>query len=186
MGGRRVSEVMRRGIRSQMKDCVWLICGGIMLCALGAAPSKAEDRIFVPVEIGQGIIFESGLDPYTFSAQLHPCLGFGTDPRKLFVGGSVAATYANPDWKFLWGGRLALHLKTFKKKPVGTGPSLSYATSRLVVDVLMDGSELGRLTGGLVLDIWHGALQITPKAGYDYARERPLVELALGFELFPH
>jgi hypothetical protein len=131
------------------------------------------------------MVLEPGLDPYTFTAQMHPSLGLGDDPTKLFAGASLAAVYANPDWEFMWGGRLALHLATFRKKPVGAGPSVAYATCRVVADVLMDGADLGRISGGLILDIWHGALEITPRGGYDYRREGPVLELALGVELIP-
>jgi len=160
------------------------VCFCVLLqCLAGPHAGRAQERFYLPFELSQGIVFQSGLDPYTFSAQIHPSVGFGDDPTKFFVGTSAAAVYTNPDWAFEWGGRVAVHLAKFKKKPVAAGPSVSYATCRFVAEILADEWDLGRITGGVILDIWHGALEIAPRAGYDYRQEGPLLEIALGVEL---
>jgi hypothetical protein len=158
----------------------------ISLCLAGAKPGHAQAAFFLPAEAGQGIIFKSGVDPYTFSAQLHPSLGFGGDPSKFAIGASLAGVYANPDWAFLWGGRLTFHLTRLQVKPITAGPSISYGTIQFVASVLMESAELRRLAGGFTFDIWEGALQISPRAGYDYKQERPFLEVALGIDLISH
>ncbi|MCI0691771.1 hypothetical protein L0337_07145 [candidate division KSB1 bacterium] len=143
--------------------------------------SQAQSGFSLPIEFGQGIIFKPGVDPYTFSAQLHPSLGFGD---KFTIGGSMAGVYTNPDWAFMWGGRLAFHLAKLSKKPIGAGPGIDYGTLHFVGTVLLENGKLRRTAGGLILDIWDGTLQISPRAGYDDRLERPFLEVTLGTNLF--
>jgi hypothetical protein len=145
----------------------------------------AEKSFSLPAELSQGLVFQPGLDPFTFSVQIHPGIAFGQAPAKHSIGLTGAAVYANPEWVYWWGGRLAVHVKTFKKKPVSAGPNVKYATVRFVAEVLAEELDVRRITGGWTLDIWHGALEITPRAGYDYRQEGPLLEVALGIELIP-
>jgi hypothetical protein len=147
-----------------------------------ATSSHAQSGIYLPIELGQGVIFKPGVDPYTFSAQLHPSLGFG---GKFTIGGSMAGVYTNPDWAFMWGGRLAFHLAELSKKPLNAGPGIDYGTLNFVGTVLLENGKLRRLAGGLILDIWDGTLQISPRAGYDDKLDRPFLEVALGTNLLP-
>jgi hypothetical protein len=164
--------------------CVVAMAGAFLLHWPAAA--WAERNFSLPAEVSQGLVFHPGLDPFAFSVQIHPSLGFGRAPAKHFIGVTGAAVYANPDWVYWWGGRLAVHVRTFKKKPVSAGPNVKYATVRFVAEVLAEELDVRRITGGWTLDIWHGALEITPRAGYDYRQEGALLEVALGIELIPH
>ena len=164
------------------RHALGLFCA-LLLHAPGAV--WAEKSFSLPFELSQGLVFQPGVDPFAFSVQIHPSLGFGRAPAKHFIGVSGAAIYSNPEWVYWWGGRLAVHVKTFKKKPVSAGPNVKYATVRFVAEVLAQAGDLGRITGGWTLDIWHGALEITPRAGYDYRHEGPLLEVALGIDLIP-
>jgi hypothetical protein len=154
---------------------------GLTVFLISATFSHAQNGFSLPIEFGQGIIFKPGVDPYTFSAQLHPSLGFG---GKFTIGGSMAGVYTNPDWAFMWGGRLTLFLAELRKKPIAAGPSIDYGTLHFVGTFLLEYGKLRRLAGGLILDIWDGALQISPRAGYDEKQERPFLEVTLGTNLF--
>ncbi len=158
-----------------------------IFCALGftvilisATFSHAQTVFYLPIEFGQGIIFKPGVDPYTFSAQLHPSLSFG---GKFAIGGSLAGVYTNPDWAFMWGGRLAFQLAELSKKPLNAGPSIDYGTLHFVGTFLLENGKLRRLAGGFMLDIWDGTLQISPRAGYDDILDRPFLEVTLGANL---
>ncbi len=179
------SKVLAVGINTneEMKKSILLFACGLALGLINTASSYAQVRVSLPVEIGQGIIFKSGVAPYTFSAQLHPSLGFGGNPDKFVIGASVAEVYTNPDWAFMWGGRLTFHLAKLRVKPINAGPSISYGTIQFAASALLESSELRRLAGGFIFDIWEGTLQISPRAGYDYQRERPFLEIALGLSL---
>ncbi|MDZ7291949.1 MAG: hypothetical protein ONB42_18620 [candidate division KSB1 bacterium] len=157
-------------------SCFWLLLAD-------ATSSRAQDQFSLPLELGQGIVFISGVDPYTFSAQLHPSLGFGGDPKKIILGASAAGVYTNPDWAFMWGGRLSLHLAKLRKQPITIGPRISYGSLQFVGTVLMEHADLRRVAGGVVIDIWDGSLLISPKIGYDKKQERPFWEVALGMNL---
>lgn len=146
-------------------------------------PTRAQTSFFLPIEVAQGLVFKSGVVPYTFSTQLHPTLGFGNGGQAAMIGLSVAEVYTNPDWAFMWGGRLVLHLVKLRKKPIGSGPSISYGLLQLVGTSLLEKSELRRLAGGLILDIWDGSLQISPRAGYDFQQEKSFAEMAIGVNL---
>jgi len=153
---------------------------GLTVFLFNATFSHAQNGFSLPIEFGQGIIFKPGVDPYIFSAQLHPSLGFG---GKFTIGGSMAGVYTNPEWAFMWGGRLAFHLTKLSKKPISAGPGIDYGTLYFVGTFLLENNKLRRLAGGLILDIWDGALQISPRAGYDDKLERPFLEVTLGTNL---
>lgn len=154
---------------------------GFTVFLTGATFSHAQNGFSLPLEFGQGIVFKPGVDPYIFSAQLHPSLGFG---GKFTFGGSMAGVYTNPEWAFMWGGRITLLLAELRKKPIAAGPSIDYGTLHFVGTILLENNKLRRLAGGLILDIWDGALQISPRAGYDDKLERPFLEITLGTNLF--
>jgi hypothetical protein len=156
--------------------CLFLL--GLMLTSSDAA--KAQDRFFMTVEAGQGIILLPGIDPYTFSAQAHPSIGLGGNPQNFMLGASLAAVYDNPDWAFMWGGRLVLFLSNLRKKPISGGPKVTYGTLNFTGTLLMESSELRRAGGGFVIDIWEGALLISPRAGYDRKFEKLFLEVGLG------
>jgi len=151
----------------------------ITLLLLGNS-AHAQDRFFLHVEAGQGIIFLSGVDPYTFSAQAHPALGFGADAKNFLIGGTLAAVYDNPDWALMWGGRLVALMSELNKKPVKPGPNVAYATLHLTGAVLLENSRVRRIAGGLLIDVWEGALLISPRAGYDRKYEKAFLEIGLG------
>jgi hypothetical protein len=157
-----------------------LIAFGVTGILFSATCSHAQNGFSLPIEFGQGIIFKPGVDPYTFSAQLHPGLGFS---GKFTIGGSMAGVYTNPDWALMWGGRLAFRLAKLSKKPIGAGPGIDYGTLHFVGTFLLKNSKLRRMAGGLILDIWDGALQISPRAGYDDKLDRPFLEVTLGTNL---
>jgi hypothetical protein len=159
------------------KRLAWLL---ISLAIGFNSPAVAQDRFFLQTETGQGLFFAPGLDPYTFSAQIHPALGFGENQKSFMVSGSLAAVYNNPDWAFMWGGRLVLQVAELKKKPINRGPRVVYATLHLVGAMLMESAELRRVSGGFSLDIWEGALLIGPRVGYDRKTERTFLEIGLG------
>ncbi|MFA6108236.1 MAG: hypothetical protein WDA75_05635, partial [Candidatus Latescibacterota bacterium] len=56
-----------------------LLALGILLGSAEVAP--AEHQLFWQFEAGQGLLFVPDVDPYTFSAQVHPSLGLGEEPR---------------------------------------------------------------------------------------------------------
>jgi hypothetical protein len=142
--------------------------------------SQAQERFFLQIEAGQGLFFAPGVDPYTFSAQIHPALGFGATPKNFMLSASIAGVYDNPKWSLLWGGRLALYVSKLRKTPIKFGPNVSYGTLHLTVAALMESAELRRLAGGVILDIWEGALLISPRFGYDRKLERNFLEIGLG------
>jgi hypothetical protein len=154
----------------------WILLASTTLC-------RAQTHFFLPIEVVQGLVFKSGIDPYTFSAQLHPSLGFGKNGQTFKISLSGAEVYTNPDWSFMWGGRLVLHLAKLRKKPIGSGPSISYGLLQLVGTSLLEKAELRRLAGGFILDIWDGSLQISPRAGYDFQQEKSFAEMAIGVNL---
>jgi hypothetical protein len=172
--------LISKTLSKTMTNPTLLLACCISLCLVSATPSHAQNGFSLPIEFGQGIIFKPGVDPYTFSAQLHPSLGFG---GKFTIGGSMAGVYTNPDWAFMWGGRLAFHLAELSKKPLNAGPGIDYGTLDFVGAVLLENGKLRRLAGGLILDIWDGTLQISPRAGYDDKLERPYLEVTLGTNL---
>jgi hypothetical protein len=142
--------------------------------------AQAQDQFSLNVEAGQGVILRPGIDPYTFSAQAHPALGFGADAKSFLIGGTLAAVYDNPDWALLWGGRVVVLLSELNKKPLKPGPNVAYATLHLTGAVLLENSRLRRIAGGLLIDVWEGALLINPRAGYDRKYERAFLEVGLG------
>jgi hypothetical protein len=154
-----------------------------LILLTSATPTLSQTSFFLPIEVSQGLVFKAGIDPYTFSTQLHPTLGFGNGGQTVMIGASVAEVYTNPDWAFMWGGRLVLHLSKLRKKTIRPGPSISYGLLQLVGSSLLEKSELRRLGGGLVLDIWDGSLQISPRAGYDFQQEKSFAEMAIGVNL---
>jgi hypothetical protein len=83
----------------------------------------------------------------------------------------------------MWGGRLAFLLAELRKKPISAGPSIDYGTLHFVGTFLLENGKLRRMAGGLILDIWDGALQISPRAGYDEKLDRPFLEVTLGTNL---
>jgi hypothetical protein len=152
------------------------------LCAIlvSATRGRAEPELFWQYEIGQGLQFASGPNPYTFSAQFHPSLGLGEEPRNFLVAASLAAMYDNPGWSALWGGRTVIYVTKLRKAPLDGGPSIPYGTLHLVAGALLSGVELRRVSGGFVADIVQGSLLLTPQVGYDFDSERTFVELGLG------
>lgn len=142
--------------------------------------AQAQDNFSLTVEAGQGVILLPGVDPYTFSAQAHPAFGFGSDAKNFLLGGTLAAVYDNPDWALLWGGRVVVLLSELNKKPLKRGPNVAYATLHLSGAVLLENSRLRRIAGGLLIDVWEGALLINPRAGYDRKYERAFLEVGLG------
>ncbi|GEM_PF-3407727 len=142
--------------------------------------AQAQDKFSLNVEAGQGVILRPGVDPYTFSVQAHPALGFGADANNFLLGGTLAAVYDNPDWALLWGGRLVVLLSELNKKPLKPGPGVAYATLHFTGAVLLENSRLRRIAGGLLIDVWEGALLINPRAGYDRKYERAFLEVGLG------
>jgi len=143
-------------------------------------PAAAQDRFFLQLEAGQGFFFTPGVDPYTFSAQFHPSLGLGETPKNFLLGASVAAVYDNPDWALLWGGRFVLQAAKLKKQPVNRGPRVTYGTLHLTGAVLLESAAVRRFAGGLLLDVWEGALLINPRLGYDRKFEKTFFEVGLG------
>lgn len=143
-------------------------------------PAAAQDRFFLQFEAGQGFFFTPGVDPYTFSAQFHPALGLGENPKNFLLGVSVAAVYDNPDWALLWGGRFVVHAAKLKKQPVNRGPRVTYGTLHLTGAVLLESAEVRRFAGGLLIDVWEGALLISPRLGYDRKFEQTFFEIGLG------
>jgi len=160
-----------------MKRFVWLL---ISLAIGSIQPAGAQDRFFLQVEMGQGLFFAPNVDPYTFSAQIHPALGLGTNPKNFMVSGSLAAVYNNPDWALMWGGRLVLHISKLRKQPITRGPRVAYGTLHLAGAVLMESSELRRVSGGFIIDVWNSAFLISPRVGYDRKIERTFFEVGLG------
>jgi hypothetical protein len=142
--------------------------------------SQAQERFFLQIEAGQGLFFAPRVDPYTFSAQIHPAFGFGATPKNFMLSGSIAGVYNNPEWSLMWGGRLALYVSKLRKTPIRFGPNISYGTLHLTIAALMESAELRRLAGGVILDIWEGALLISPRFGYDRKLERNFLEIGLG------
>ncbi|MDZ7359171.1 MAG: hypothetical protein ONB46_00380 [candidate division KSB1 bacterium] len=150
------------------------------LLTLLANSAQTQDKFSLDVEAGQGVILRPGVDPYTFSAQAHPALGFGADAKNFLIGGTLAAVYDNPEWAFMWGGRLVILLSELNKRPLKPGPNVAYATLHLTGAVLLENSRLRRLAGGLLIDVWEGALLINPRAGYDRKFQRAFLEVGLG------
>jgi len=143
-------------------------------------PGYAQDRFFWQFEAGQGFFFAPGVDPYTFSAQAHPSFDLSASSRNFIIGASLAEVYNNPDWSFMWGGRFAFYISKLRKKPVKYGPQFSYGTLHLTGAVLLESTEVRRLAGGLIIDVWEGALLISPRFGYDRKFERTYLEVGLG------
>jgi len=141
---------------------------------------RSQDRFFLQLEAGQGFLFAPGVDPYTFSAQVHPSLGLGETPRNFMLGASVAAVYDNPGWALLWGGRFVLHAAKLKKQPVNRGPRVTYGTVHLTGAVLLERTDVRRLAGGFIIDVWEGALLISPRLGYDRKFKQTFLEVGLG------
>jgi len=164
--------------KTSLLKLVYLLAPCLLLAPNNLA--HAQDKFFLPVEFGQGIIFQPGVDPYIFSAQAHPSLGFGANSNSLLIGASLAAVYDNPAWAFMWGGRLVLSVSNLKKKPINRGPQVTYGTLHLTGTVLMENAELRRVAGGIIIDVWEGALLIGPRVGYDRKRERTFLEVGLG------
>jgi hypothetical protein len=96
------------------------------------------------------------------------------------LGGSLAAVYDNPDWALMWGGRVVLHAAKFKKQPVTRGPNVTYGTFHLTGAVLLESADIRRIAGGLLIDVWEGALLISPRVGYDRKFEQTFLEVGLG------
>lgn len=160
-----------------MKRVVFL--GMVFLFSLNGL-SRGQDHFFLQLEAGQGFFFAPGVDPYTFSLQVHPSLGLGETPRNFLLGASVAAVYDNPDWALLWGGRLVLHAAKLQKQPVNRGPRVTYGTLHLTGAVLLESAEVRRFAGGLIVDVWEGALLISPRLGYDRKFKQTFLEVGLG------
>jgi hypothetical protein len=158
----------------------FLRCLIIVLFFVPMREAGAQDRFFLQLEAGQGLIFAPGVDPYTFSAQIHPSLGLGASPKNFMLGGSLAAVYDNPDWVMMWGGRVVLHAATLKKQPVTRGPRVTYGTLHFTGAVLLESAEVRRIAGGLSIDVWEGALLISPRVGYDKKFEKTFLEVGLG------
>ena len=152
------------------------------LClALGLASScLAAPEMFWQYEIGQGFQFAPGPNPHTFSAQFHPSVGLGDEPRNFLIAASLGAMYDNPGWSALWGGRTVVYVMQLRKRPLASGPSIPFGTLHVVGAALMSGADLRRVSGGLVADIVLGSLLLTPQVGYDFATERTFIELGLG------
>jgi hypothetical protein len=142
--------------------------------------SQAQERFFLQIEAGQGLFFAPRTDPYTFSAQIHPSLGFGAVPKNFMLSASLAGVYNNPEWSLMWGGRLAVYVSKLRKTPIKFGPNISYGTLHLTVAALMERATLRRIAAGVILDIWEGALLISPRFGYDRESERNFLEIGLG------
>lgn len=151
----------------------------ILFCGL-ALPAAAQDHFFLQFEAGQGFFFNPGVDPYTFSAQIHPSLGLGATPRNFLLSASFAAVYDNPDWALLWGGRVVLQAAKLKKQPVNRGPRVTYGTLHLTGAVLLESADIRRFAGGLLIDVWEGGLLINPRLGYDRKFEKTFFEVGLG------
>ncbi|MCG3120756.1 MAG: hypothetical protein ALAOOOJD_03596 [bacterium] len=152
----------------------------LFLIMLATGLVHAQDHFFLQAEASQGLFFAPRVDPYTFSAQVHPSLGIGASPRNFLLGASLAGVYNNPDWALLWGSRLVLHITKLQKKPINRGPRVTYGTLHLTGAILWEGSELRRLAGGVMIDVWEGALLINPRLGYDRKSERKFLEVGLG------
>jgi hypothetical protein len=157
------------------------LAAGFVLGLMGV--SQAQDRLFLQLEAGQGLIFTPGADPYTFSAQLHPTLGLGETPKNFMLSGSIAGVYNNPEWSLMWGGRLALYVSRLRKTPIKFGPNISYGTLHLTATALMESAELRRIAAGLIIDVWEGALLLGPRLGYEKKFEKMFFEMALGMSL---
>ena len=157
---------------------VTLLAFGVVVCL--ADISLAEPQLFWQFEAGQGLFFAPQVDPYTFSAQVHPSVGIGPVPRNFLLGASLAAVYDNPDWSLMWGGRLVLYVYKLTKKPIDSGPSITYGTLHLMGSVLMEKAELRRVAGGLVIDVLEGSMLLSPRVGYDRKSKRTFLEVGLG------
>lgn len=155
-----------------------LLALGILLGFAEVAP--AEHQLFWQFEAGQGLLFVPDVDPYTFSAQVHPSLGLGKEPRNLLLGATLAAVYDNPDWSLMWGGRAVVYLCTLRKAPLDNGPSIPHGTLHLTATVLMEQAELRRLAGGVLVDVLKGSLLLNPRLGYDRQAKRTFLEVGLG------
>lgn len=154
-------------------------CGIVFLFSLTGL-SRSQDHFFLHLEAGQGFFFAPGVDPYTFSLQVHPSVGLGETPRNFLLGASLAAVYDNPDWALLWGGRFVLQAAKLRKQPVNRGPRVTYATVHLTGTVLLESTDVRRLAGGFIVDVWEGALLISPRLGYDRKFKRTFLEVGLG------
>lgn len=152
----------------------------LFLTIIATSFVHAQNRFFLQAEASQGLFFAPRIDPYTFSAQIHPSFGIGVHPRNFLIGASLAGVYNNPDWSLMWGGRFVLHIAKLQKKPINRGPRVTYGTLHLTGAALWESSELRRVAGGVMIDVWEGALLISPRFGYDRKIERKFLEVGLG------
>jgi len=55
-----------------------------------------------------------------------------------------------------------------------------YGTLHLTGAVLLERADVRRIAGGLIIDVWEGALLISPRLGYDRKFEQTFLEVGLG------
>ena len=157
---------------------------GLMIVLFTASPNYAQNRnFFLPVELGQGIIFTKGVDAYTGSAQFHPALGFGDEPKRLRIGGSLAITYINPEWTFLWGGRVSVHIVKLVRRGAHGEPHIRWGGIHLVGKALLQGDDFRRISGGVLFEVGDGIFQVSPQLGDDRTNGKKFLEVSLGTDM---